>query len=257
MYEDTVTLGDLVIRKQSIGIPNVSVKPPRPGLEDQSDYKGILGLGPVAGTEGRVSDKQPVPTVMDNLVAQGLISKKVLGVYFVPSTERDTQGALTFGGFDGSVIPTGKSMHYFPATKIFSAGMYLGIEPSITYGHETIMSSNVGIIDTGTTLVMLPADAFSEYKKMTGATLDDTTGMLMITPEQYANLQDLTFKLFKIGGEELEFTLIPDAQIWPPSQNNLLPVAGESDKIYLIVHELTEAAAQRVGYHFILGYTFM
>ncbi|KAN0078452.1 Aspartic peptidase domain containing protein [Tylopilus felleus] len=114
------------------------------------------------------------------------------------------------------------------------------------------MSSNVGIIDTGTTLVMLSEYAFREYKKMTGATLDHTTGMLMITPQQYANLQDLTFN---IGGEQ--FTLIPDAQIWPPSQNNLLPVPGRSDKIYLSVHELTEAAAQRVGYHFILGYTFI
>ena len=96
------------------------------------------------------------------------------------------------------------------------------------------------------------AAAFREYREMTGATLDPTTGMLMITPQQYANLQGLTFNF---GGEQ--FTLIPDAQIWPPSQNNLMPVPGRPDKIYLIVHELTEAAAQHVGYHFILGYTFM
>ena len=146
MYKDTVTLGDMVIYKQFIGIA-IDTGP------RTLSHHGILGFGSVAGTEGRVSGNQPVHTVMDNLVARGLISEKILGVYFVPSTERKKQGVLTFGGFDPDVITT--PMHYVPATNIFSAGMYLGIEPSITYGHKTIMSSNVGIIDTGTTLVML------------------------------------------------------------------------------------------------------
>ena len=147
MYDDhTVTLGDLVIPNQSIGI--ATKIGPR-----AFSYQGILGLGPVALTESCVSDHQPVPTVMDNLVAQGQISKNVLGIYFVPSTEQTAQGALTFGGFDHRATRT--PMHYVEATKIFSAGKFLGIEQSITYGHKTILPSNVGIIDTGTTLVML------------------------------------------------------------------------------------------------------
>ena len=96
------------------------------------------------------------------------------------------------------------------------------------------------------------ADAFGKYQEMTGAIKDDTTGMLTITPQQYDNLQDLTFN---IGGRS--FTLTPNAQIWPRSRNNLLPVAGRSDAIYLIVTELSEAAASAVGFHFIIGYTFM
>ena len=96
------------------------------------------------------------------------------------------------------------------------------------------------------------ADAFRKYQQATGAIMDHTTGMLMITPQQYDKLQDLTFK---IGGKP--FALTPNAQIWPRSRNNLLPVAGRSDAIYLIVTELSEATARDIGFHFIIGYTFM
>ena len=158
MYDDTVTLGDLVIHKQSIGMVT-EVK--STSMPFSNELEGVLGLGlvPLTLAAGDVSDNQLVPTVMDNLVARKLISEKILGVYFVPSNERTKQGALTFGGFDGSVIPTDKQMHYVSATNIFTAGSYLGIEQSITYGpnHETILPpSTIGIIDTGATLVMLP-----------------------------------------------------------------------------------------------------
>ena len=147
MYNDAVTLGDLVIPEQSIGM---ATKIQSRGF----NYQGILGLGHVTLTEGRVSDNQLVPTVMDILVATTpLISEKVLGVYFIPSTEQTKQGKLTFGGFDHEVTTT--TMHYVLATKIFSAGMYMGIELSITYGHGTILDPADGVIDTGATMVAL------------------------------------------------------------------------------------------------------
>lgn len=40
-------------------------------------------------------------------------------------------------------------------------------------------------------------DAFALYQNLTGAVLDDTTGLLTITPEQEDNLQSL---FFTIGG---------------------------------------------------------
>ena len=94
------------------------------------------------------------------------------------------------------------------------------------------------------------ADAFRKYQQATGAIMDHTTGMLMITPQQYDKLQDLTFK---IGGKP--FALTPNAQIWPRSRNNLL--GGKSDATYLIVSEMSEAKVNRLGFHFLIGYTFL
>ena len=42
-----------------------------------------------------------VPTVTDNLLAQGLISQEIVGVFFAPTqSEEITNGELTFGGVD-------------------------------------------------------------------------------------------------------------------------------------------------------------
>ena len=80
--------------------------------------------------------------------------------------------------------------------------------------------------------------------------MDPTTDMLTITPQQYTKLQDLTFN---IGDKP--FTLTPNAQIWPRTQNTL--PGGRPDAIYLIVAELNVKAVNNLGFHFIMGYTFM
>ena len=67
---------------------------------------------------------------------------------------------------------------------------------------------------------MIATDAFQAYQKATGATMDNTTGLLTITEEQYNNLQPL---VFNIGGTDFE--LSPNAQIWPRSVRSFrLPI---------------------------------
>lgn len=38
-------------------------------------------------------------------------------------------------------------------------------------------------------------DAFDAYQNVTGAVLDPTTGLLRLTPDQFANLQSLFFQI--------------------------------------------------------------
>lgn len=61
---------------------------------------------------------------------------------------------------------------YVPITKTSPASKYWGVDQEIQYGSETIMNNSAGIVDTGTTLVLLPSDAFESYQKATGATMD-------------------------------------------------------------------------------------
>ena len=90
-YTDTVTIGDLVIKNQSIGVAEIAF-----GF---NGLDGILGLGPDDLTEGTTSAGGEVPTVVDNAFAQGLIHAKVVGVSFEPTTQESvTNGELTFGG---------------------------------------------------------------------------------------------------------------------------------------------------------------
>ncbi|KAG9312018.1 acid protease [Chiua virens] len=221
-WVDTVVLAsDLVIHQQSIGVANWT--------DNITGFDGILGLGPVGLTLGTVSNALEVPTVTNNLFSQKTIPEEVLGVLFTPVSVSSNNGELMFGSYDESAI-TGP-VNYVPLTTTFPSSRFWGIDQSITYGDTTVLTSTSGIVDTGTTLILIATHAFQQYKSLTGATLDSATGLLTITSSQYANLQMLSFN---IGGTS--YDLIPNAQIWPRSLNHA--IGGNSSSVYLIVTDI-------------------
>ncbi|KAM5546160.1 hypothetical protein V8D89_000286 [Ganoderma adspersum] len=245
-YTDTVTIGDLVIKNQSIGVAEFAF-----GF---NGLDGILGIGPDDLTEDTTSAGGEVPTVVDNAFAQGLIHAKVVGVSFEPTTQESvTNGELTFGGIDHKKF-TGP-IKYVPITSTSPASEYVGIDQSITYGSSgiPILSSTAGITDTGAPssllrLYRLGTDAFAAYQNATGAVLDNNTGLLKITADQFANLESL---FFHIGDTTYVFT--PNAQIWPRALNTA--IGGDADGIYLVTANLGSSSGE--GFDFIDGYTFL
>ncbi|KAF7980596.1 hypothetical protein HWV62_37360 [Athelia sp. TMB] len=240
-YTDTVSLApELVVQGQSIGVASTAT-----GF---SDVDGILGIGPVDLTSGTVSGQSSVPTVTDNLFSQGIIAADSIGISYQPSTSiGTTNGELDFGGVDTAKV-TG-DVSYVPITASAPASSYWGIDQSITYGSGTaVLDSTSGIVDTGTTLLLLATSAFQAYTKATGAALDSATGLLVITQDQFENLQPL---YFNIG--EVSYELNPNAQIWPRELNSTL--GGEESKIYLVVADLGSDVGQ--GLDFINGFVFL
>ncbi|KAG2124020.1 aspartic peptidase domain-containing protein [Suillus clintonianus] len=241
-YTDTVTLGSgLTITQQSIGVASRST-----GF---TGVDGILGIGPLDLTEGTLTNSPTttIPTVTQNLYTQGIISQVVVGVSFEPTTSQTvTNGELTFGGTDATKY-TG-AITYTPLTTTYPASYYWGINESITYGTKTILSATAGIVDTGTTLILIASNAFSTYQSATGATLDRRTGLLRITSTQYSALQNLNFN---IGSNT--YALTPNGQIWPRALNTY--IGGTSTYIYLVVNSIGAPSGQ--GLDFINGYTFL
>jgi hypothetical protein len=240
-YTDQVTLSSsLVIKSQSIGVASTT--------QGFSDVDGILGIGPVDLTEGTIGGNTPVPTITDNLFKQGTISTESIGIFYQPSTSASAlNGELTFGGIDSSKITS--DVNYVPITSTSPASGYWGIDQTIKYGTGgAILDSTAGIVDTGTTLVLIATDAFQKYQKATGATLDQTTGLLKLTASQFEKLQSL---FFDIGGVQYELT--PNAQIWPRELNSEL--GGSESDIYLVVSDLGNPSGQ--GLDFINGFTFL
>ncbi|KAF8267326.1 acid protease [Lactarius quietus] len=242
-YTDQVTLSPaFVVKNQSIGVASTS--------QGFAGVDGILGIGPVDLTDGTIGGSTPVPTITDSLFKQGAISTESIGIFYQPSTSASavSNGELTFGGIDSSKI-TG-DVKYVPITSTSPASNYWGIDQSVTYGSggESILSSTSGIVDTGTTLVLIATDAFQKYQEVTGATLDQTTGLLKITASQFENLKSL---VFNIGGVQYELT--PNAQIWPRELNSEL--GGTNGDIYLVVSDLGTQSGK--GLDFINGFTFL
>ncbi|KAJ3567340.1 hypothetical protein NP233_g6431 [Leucocoprinus birnbaumii] len=240
-YTDTVTLGSLTIAGQSIGVAS--------SASGFDGVDGILGIGPVDLTQGTLSPATSslIPTVTDNLFSKGTISANEIGISFEPTTQEEVvNGEIAWGGTDSSKY-TG-SINYTPRTSTSPASFYWGIDQTVKYGTTTILSKTAGIVDTGTTLVLLASDAISAYKKATGAVQDNTTGLLRITSAQYSKLQSL---YFTTNGVTYELT--PNAQIWPRSLNSA--IGGSSSSIYLIVGDLGSSSGE--GLDFINGYGFL
>lgn len=241
-YVDQVTLGSsLVIPKQSIGVASSAT-----GF---NDVDGILGIGPVDLTQGTVGSTSSVPTVTDNLFKNGTIPTESIGISYVPTTDTTqvANGELSFGSVDTS--KTTSDVAYVPITSSSPASNYWGIDQTVTYGNNTsILNSTAGIVDTGTTLLLLATSAFQNYQKATGGTLDQTTGLLTVTEEQYNNMQSL---FFQIGDTTYELT--KNAQIWPRALNGTL--GGAADKIYLVTADLGSDVGQ--GLDFIDGFVFL
>ncbi|KAF7364901.1 Acid protease [Mycena venus] len=233
-YIDEVTLGPgLVIQSQSIGVASKA--------SGFNDVDGIIGIGPVDLTTSTVKSTSSVPTVTDNLFKQGTIPTESIGISFVPTTSATdaANGELTFGGTDSSKF-TGE-ISFVPITTT---------SPASNYGTDgtTILDLTAGIVDTGTTLLMIATDAFQAYQQATGATTDSTTGLLTVSESQFENMQSL---FFEIGDQTLELT--PNAQIWPRSLNSTL--GGDNNKIYLIVADMGSNSGS--GLDFIDGFGFL
>lgn len=197
-------------------------------------------------TQGTIhGSNEQIPTVADNLKAQGKIGVEAIGLFYPPYAEK-ASGALTFGGADTSKCtgPVG----YAPITSASPANDYWGIDQTISYGGQVISPKASGIVDSGTTMILLASDHYQAYVNATGAVKDSKTGMLSLTKDQFAKLQPLDFT---IGSNT--WSLSANGQIWPRTLNTAL--GGDDDHVYLVIGDLGSESGE--GFDFINGYMFM
>ncbi|KAF8162534.1 hypothetical protein K438DRAFT_2069969, partial [Mycena galopus ATCC 62051] len=103
-------------------------------------------------------------TIVDNLSNQGTINSNEIGIFFEPTISRTGSGTdyfMMFSGIDEAKL-TG-SISYTLVTTTFTALYYWGVDKTLTYGSTTILGSTSGIMDTGTTLILLASDGFDFF----------------------------------------------------------------------------------------------
>ena len=158
---------------------------------------------------------------------------------------------------------------YFSPAGTSPASEFWGINESITYGTSTsILSTTAGIVDTGTTLVLIASDALSRYQRATGAVADRNTGLLRLTTSQFANLQSLFFNINGVSSSsqfiiqmhtkmalsfQRTFEFTANAQAWPRALNTA--IGGTTNNVYLIVGDLGTPSGE--GLDFINGFTWL
>lgn len=141
--------------------------------------KRIIGFGPVGLTSGTVVGMSTVPTFLDNLYQQNTIQAEILGVSFAPLQGSDTvvqNGVLTLGGVDPSRY-TGE-ITYTPRTQTSPYSNYWGIDVSgMIFNDQNIGGASSAIVDTGTTLIYAPTDAYNAFIQAAGGTTDSSSGL--------------------------------------------------------------------------------
>ncbi|GJJ68047.1 hypothetical protein EMPS_00393 [Entomortierella parvispora] len=239
-YTDVATIGSYSFT-QELGVATTS--------QGMNGLVGIVGFGPDDLSAG-TNTGENIPTPVDNLYSSGQIGSDVIGVYFQPITDggsNEANGEVTFGGVDSSKY-TG-SITYVPITSKSPSNEYWGVDCSeLAYGTTKLLGATAGIVDTGTTLILISSTAVKTlYKAIPGATLDSNSGLYKIPSSQVANLKNITFT---IGGTA--FTLTP-AQYTVPA-NLVVAMGGTAGDTYTYIGDI---GSSTTGQAFILGQKFL
>lgn len=178
---DDVTIGGLKIKNQTI---ELATKISAGFITDPTD--GLLGLG-----FDKIVSVRGVKTPMDNMISQGLISKPVFSV-FLGKDGKGGGGEYLFGGIDDSKFKG--TLATVPVDS--SRGFWTVTVDSGSVGDATIGNFS-GIVDTGSTLLMLPNLQAAQVAKALNAT-DNRDGTYIIS----CNVADLKDLKLRIGGND-------------------------------------------------------
>ncbi|KAG1147805.1 hypothetical protein G6F37_002243 [Rhizopus arrhizus] len=189
---DNVNLGGLLIKKQTIELAK------RESSAFATDViDGLLGLG-----FNTITTVRGVKTPVDNLISQGLISRPIFGVY-LGKQSNGGGGEYVFGGYDSSKFKG--SLTTIPIDN--SEGFWGVTVKSTKIGGTTVSASFDAILDTGTTLLLLPDNVAAKVARSYGAS-DNGDGTYSITCDT-SKLQPLVFTLgsstFEVPSDSLIF----------------------------------------------------
>ena len=177
-----------------------------------------------------------VPTVVDTAFASGLINNTIVGISFTPTTEADqSNGEITFGGVNPSRFDAPLTMVYGAFSVLVDDKLLirfsLGTSPKFRLRAALLVSTRLSrsmerrfsrapaswipvllccclqmvrpfcLTNGGPSL--LDADAYEDYLNATGAEIDNATGFLTVTAQQYAKLPSIFFTIGGVSSFEL------------------------------------------------------
>lgn len=177
LYSDTVTLDKFVIPKQSFAL-----------ITDESQLSapinGIMGLGFAS-----LANAKNTPTLMDNLLKQGLISKEVFGFdnneLIIGSTDAKYTSGMKYINLIKYGLDGPNSADYG-----FWAFGYNGVTMSGTSMDDTTPNPSFAIADTGTSTLVFSTDEYNNI--VSSLNVGDVTA---ITQDEFDNLSSLNLTL--------------------------------------------------------------
>ena len=113
---------------------------------DNYPMDGILGLGRPS------SDALGVPTIMEVLDAQEMLSENIIGIHLQRNSDGTRDGQITFGGIDSSKF-NGKLSY---SKTINDQNWEIAVDDATVNGKAAGFQQKSAIIDTGTSYILMP-----------------------------------------------------------------------------------------------------
>ena len=133
---------------------------------ESKDFVEDLTYDGLLGTAKSSIANQSVPTPVEMLAQQGLISEAITSYKISRLSDGLNDGEITFGGLDSSKFDSSTLVTFQDVSK---GGFWEGAT-TISVGGQSILQNRTAILDTGTTLIMAPpADAEAIHAKIPGS----------------------------------------------------------------------------------------
>ncbi|KAI8064345.1 syncephapepsin precursor [Gongronella butleri] len=210
---DTVSIGGLTVEKQAVQLATSESSSFR-----QGKTSGIMGLGfdNLASVKGTV-------TPFHNMIKQNLVKKPIFGVYLGRQSKQGG-GEYVFGGYNKAHF-TG-SLKSVPVDN--SQGFWGVTVDSITANGKSAGSDLQAIVDTGTSLVVMPQKQADEVAAAYGATANkDGTYTIDCDTSKFKPWQ------FKLAGHN--FQVAAEDMIYAQSGKQCIAGFAASDTQFTIL----------------------
>ncbi|KAF9355279.1 Type I transmembrane sorting receptor [Mortierella sp. AD094] len=216
---DIVNVGGISVR-QTVGLSTDETAQFESSPED-----GLFGLG-----FSSIESVKGVKTFMDNAIAANVLAKPVVSA-FLPSVRRNggRDGYYLFGGIDESRY-TG-SLTYVPVTK---QGYWQVHISDVKVAGASVGVSSEGIIDTGTTLIIIGSAIVAQlHKSINGATYSSVEGGWLVPCSLESSTDSISFTM---GGQDFQVPLADLA--WSPiavgSSTCFSGIQGGEDGLWIL-----------------------
>jgi len=195
LIKDDVSIAGLSIPGHTFGVTNVE----SPEFSDDDvAFDGLMGLG-----QSKLSNQKTL-TPVEALAKAGLISDAVLSYKMARSRDDNNDGQITFGGLDPSKFDP-KTLITVP--NVDPRGFWTAALDDVTIGGKSLdLQGRAAILDTGTTLALLPLeDARALHEQIPGAEFDGQSNFII--PCNTTTVVSLTFggRAFDIDPRDLAF----------------------------------------------------
>ncbi|KAH8291801.1 hypothetical protein KR054_000743, partial [Drosophila jambulina] len=182
LAQDTVAIGQLVVRNQTFGM---AMHEPGSTFVD-TNFAGIVGLGFRA-----IAEEQTTP-LFENMCEQRLVEECVFSFYLKRNGSERKGGELLFGGVDATRF-TG-SLTFVPLTR---AGYWQFHLDGVEVGGQVISQHRQAIADTGTSLLAAPPREYLIINSLLGG-LPTANNEYLLNCSELDKLPEI---VFVIGGQ--------------------------------------------------------